>query len=163
MISLIAMLLGLESFLLMAAVFTYEDKLKKLNNDYDELDAEFNEIYAAYCKKSEDAEMYESAYESEHRAIHYELDKVDALEGVIRNLKKEIEALRNAQPIQYESSGWNADSWKSVSEPLSKDEWDNKWAEVHGDPSTYTNPIYGHTPYTRDWHIKDKGFDPNFE
>jgi hypothetical protein len=148
------MLLGIESFILMAAIFIYENKLKKLNNDYDALNAEFNWIYSSYCKK---------AYDSEHNAIHYELDKVDALEGVIRNLKKEIESFRNAQPIQYESSGWNTDSWKSMPEPLSKDEWNNKWAGVHGDPSTNTNPIYGHTPYTRDWHIKDKRFDPNFE
>jgi len=146
MISLIAMLLGLESFLLMAAVFTYENKLKKLNSDYDELDAEFNEVYSSYCNMSELALQYKELAAS--AADSAEIYK---------------DAYHNAQPIQYESSGWNTDSWKSMPEPLSKDEWNNKWAGVHGDPSIHTSPIYGHTPYTRDWHIKDKGFDPNFE
>ena len=59
MINLIVILLGIQSFLLIAAIFTYENKLKKLNNDYDELDAEFNEIYSAYCNTSELARQYQ--------------------------------------------------------------------------------------------------------
>ena len=166
MINLIVILLGIESLLLITTVFIYENKLKKLNSDYDELDAEFNEIYSAYCNMSEmahqykelagkaayeaeiyrdEAELYRDAYDSEHSAIHDELDKNEELQA-------EIQRLRNvsgcacggdcewptacqskkgeSRDMQYESSGWHTDPWGSSKTPLTKAEWQDKWDAV---------------------------------
>ena len=178
MISLITILLGIESLLLITTIFTYEKKLKKINSDYDELDAEFNEIYSAYCNTSElarqyqelaakaadSAELYKEAYDSEHNAIHYELDKNEELEAEIQSLRNAL-ITGESKDMQYESSGWHTDPWISFKQPLTKDEWQNKWngqqeaqiIKINNDPyvnpyGPKINPIYGHTPYTKDWH-----------
>ena len=179
MINLTVILLGIQSFFLIAAIFTYENKLKKLNNDYDELDAEFNEIYSAYCNTSElarqyqelaakaadSAELYKEAYDSEHNAIHYELDRNEELEAEIQRLRN-VSITGESKDMQYESSGWHTDPWVSLKQPLTRDEWQDKWdgkqetlvVKINTDP--YVNPwskpnispIYGHTPYTTNWH-----------
>lgn len=186
MINLIVILLGIESLLLITTVFIYENKLKKLNSDYDELDAEFNEIYSAYCNMSEmahqykelagkaayeaeiyrdEAELYRDAYDSEHSAIHDELDKNEELQAEIQRLRN-VSITGESKDMQYESSGWHIDPWVSLKQPLTKDEWQDKWdgkqetlvVKINTDP--YVNPwskpnispIYGHTPYTTNWH-----------
>lgn len=186
MISLITILLGIESLLLITTVFTYEKKLKKLNNDYDELDAEFNEIYSAYCNTSElarqyqelaakaadSAELYKEAYESEHNAIHYELDKNEELEAEIQSLRNAL-ITGESKDMQYEFSGWHTDPWVSFKQPLTKDEWQNKWngqqetevIKINSDPYVNpwsrpnANPIYGHTPYNQNWNLKNNQTD----
>ena len=118
MINLIVALLGIESLLLITTFFIYESKLKKINSDYDELDAEFNEVYSAYCNVSElarqyqelaakaadSAELYKEAYESEHNAIHYELDRNEELEAELQRLRN-VSITGESKDMQYESSG----------------------------------------------------------
>ena len=146
--NLLIVLLGIESLVILGTVFTYEEKIIQLNKDLDILDAEYDAVYSAYCKVAADVELYEDAYNSEHNAIHVELDKNEELEANnddlreiiaqldrdnqvleirLKALKDENIALRNVQPIQYESSSWNPDAWKSIPEALTKDEWQAKW------------------------------------
>jgi hypothetical protein len=145
----------------------YEKKLKKLNSDYDELDAEFNEVYASYCniseiahqykelagKATDEAELYKDAYDSEHSAIHYELDRNEELESEIKRLRN-VSITGESKDMQYESSGWHTDPWASSKAPLTKAEWQEKW-----EATTPSNTIYGHTPYTEDWHKSQVDFE----
>jgi len=125
--TLLITLLGFYTLFIVGLIYYYEDKVTKLNIDYKELEEDFIETYNAYCnvselasqyndlaRKAEDkAGLYENAYESEHSAIHYQLEineilDVDnqALKAQVKALKTENSALRNAMPIQYESSQW---------------------------------------------------------
>ena len=131
-------ILGFYTLLILFGIYYYEEKITKLNRDYKELEEDFIETYNAYCnvselasqyndlaRKAEDkAGLYENAYESEHSAIHYQLEineilDVDnqALKAQIKALKLENSELRStagdwqrayelSKPIQYESSGW---------------------------------------------------------
>ena len=134
-------MMGIYTFIIIAGIHHYEAKLKKALHWLDELEEDHFETYNAYCNMSElarqyqelankaadKAELYEEAYNSEHNAIHYELDKNEELEANnddlreiiaqldkdnhileirLKALKDENMALRNAQPIQYESSHW---------------------------------------------------------
>jgi lysyl-tRNA synthetase class II len=128
MIALILAIMGFEALFTIGLLYYYEDKIIKLNRDYKELEEDFIETYNAYCnvselasqyndltRKAEDkAGLYENAYESEHSAIHHQMKineilDVDnqALKAQVKALKTENSALRNAIPIQYESSKWN--------------------------------------------------------
>jgi hypothetical protein len=156
MYSILVTLLGIESLIILASVFTYESKIDKLNSDYDELDAEFNEVYAAYCniselahqykelagKATDEAELYKDAYDSEHSAIHYELDRNEELEAEIKRLRNVSGCScggncewptacqtksGESKDMQYESSGWHTDPWGSSKAPLTKAEWQEKW------------------------------------
>ena len=193
MYSILVALLGIESLIILAAVFTYEAKIDKLNSDYDELDAEFNEVYAAYCniselahqykelagKATDEAELYKDAYDSEHSAIHYELDRNEELEAEIKRLRN-VSITGESKDMQYESSGWHTDPWVSSKAPLTKAEWQEKWdatfnfenkeAGMLEDTTSiqkpYINPygpkidsIYGHTPYNQDWHRSQIDFE----
>lgn len=151
MYNLLVALLGLESLVILAAVFTYEAKIDKLNSDYDELDAEFNEVYAAYCnmsdlalqykelaaKATDESELYKEAYDSEHNAIHYELDKNEELEAEIKRLRN-VTLAGESKEMQYESSKYKESLWEAA---------------------TPSNTIYGHTPYNQDWHRSQIDFE----
>jgi len=146
--TLLVTLMGIQTLIILAIVYYYAEKVDRLNIDLDVLDAEYDAVYSAYCKVAADVELYEDAYNSEHNAIHYELDKNEELEANnddlreiisqldrenqileirLKALKDENIALRNVQPIQYEYSSWNPDAWKSIPEALTKDEWQAKW------------------------------------
>jgi cell division protein FtsB len=73
----------------------YEDKLKKVNLE---------------------VELYKDAYNSEHNAIHVELDNNDALKAQIKSMQEELGYLRNragSQEIQYESHTYKNTTWDS--------------------------------------------------
>ena len=157
--TLLVTLMGIQTLSMLAIVYYYAEKVDKLNIDLDVLDAEYDATYSAYCNMSEmahqykelagkaadEAELYRDAYDSEHSAIHYELDKNEELQA-------EIQRLRNvsgcacggdcewptacqskkgeSRDMQYESSGWHTDPWGSSKTPLTKAEWQDKWDAV---------------------------------
>ena len=93
---------GLYTLVGILGVFYYENKIKRALDWLDELETDHFETFSAYCnmaelarqykelaeKATDEAELYKEAYDSEHSAIHYELDKNEELEA-------EINALRN--------------------------------------------------------------------
>jgi hypothetical protein len=185
--TLLVTLMGIQTLMIVAIVYYYAEKVDRLNIDLDVLDAEYDAIYSAYCNVSElarqykeltgkatdEADLYKEAYDSEHNAIHYELDKNEELEANnddlreiisqldrenqileirLKALKDENIALRNVQPIQYEYSSWNPDAWKSIPEPLTKDEWQAKWDSNYASQNRAgrweeVNIPLGDTPY----------------
>ena len=117
-------ILGFYTLLILFGIYYYEEKITKLNRELDAVDSDYDEVFQAYVRTSEQADSYQSAYESEHSAIHYQMEineilDVDnqALKAQIKALKLENSELRStagdwqrayelSKPIQYESSGW---------------------------------------------------------
>ena len=99
--TLIVTLMGIETLFVLGLVYYYAKKVDKLNIDLNALDAEYDATYSAYCNMSEmarqykelagkaadEAELYRDAYDSEHSAIHYELDKNEELQAEIQRLR----------------------------------------------------------------------------
>jgi len=130
--------LGFYTLVMIGGIYYYEDKFNRLDKDYKDLEQEFFETYNAYCNMSELASqynelarkaedqsgLYENAYNSEHNAIHHQIEINEmldeqnrALQAQIKALKLENSELRStagdwqrayelSKPIQYESSGW---------------------------------------------------------
>jgi len=185
--------MGIQTLMILAIVYYYAEKVDRLNIDLDVLDAEYDAIYSAYCNVSElahqykelagkatdEAELYKDAYDSEHSAIHYELDRNEELEAEIKRLRN-VSITGESKDMQYESSGWHTDPWVSSKAPLTKAEWQEKWdatfnfenkeAGMPEDTTSiqkpYVNPYgpkidstYGHTPYNQDWHRSQIDFE----
>ncbi len=109
-------LLGFMTLFAVGTIYYYEDKLHKLQIDYDALDAEFNWIYAAYCRITQKSDTLQDAMD-----MINQLDETnETLKAYIDSLKAEITDLRNtmwdykrtaelakggkSEEIQYESS-----------------------------------------------------------
>jgi len=110
------------------ATYYYENKLHKLQIDYDTLDAEFNWIYAAYSKITQKSDTIQDAMD-----MIDQLDQTnESLKAYINNLKAENTDLRNTM--------WD---YKKAAE-LAKG---GKSEEIQYE-SSKSHYIYGHTPYT---------------
>ena len=141
--TLLVTLMGIQALSMLAIVYYYAEKVDKLNIDLDVLDAEYDATYSAYCNMSEmarqykelagkaadEAELYRDAYDSEHSAIHYELDRNEELEAEIQGLRN-VSITGESKDMQYEFSGWHTDPWGSAKTPLTKAEWQDKWDAV---------------------------------
>ena len=153
---------GLYTLVGILGVFYYENKIKRALDWLDELETDHFETFSAYCnmaelarqykelaeKATDEAELYKEAYDSEHSAIHYELDKNEELEAEI-NVLRNLLMTGESKDMQYESSGWHLDPWGKET-PITN--------TISIDTNPYNDdisPIYGHTPYTKDWHLKD--------
>jgi hypothetical protein len=173
--------MGIQTLIILAIVYYYAEKVDRLNIDLDVLDAEYDAIYSAYCniselahqykelagKATDEAELYKDAYDSEHSAIHYELDRNEELEAEIKRLRN-VSIIGESKDMQYESSGWHIDPWGSSKQTLTKEEWQKQWDAnfntegfkegITENQTPYVNPwskpninsIYGHTPYNQD-------------
>ena len=109
------------------AIYYYEDKLHKLQIDYDNLDAEFNWIYTAYSKITQKSDTLQDAMD-----MINQLDETnETLKAYIDSLKAEITDLRNTM--------WD---YKRTAE-LAKG---GKSEEIQYE-SSKSHYIYGHTPY----------------
>lgn len=117
-------------------------KYNQLLNDYEKLKKDFKETYNAYCnvselarqynelaRKAEDrAGLYEDSYESEHSAIHHQIEINEILDEQNRILQSQIKALKieNSElratagdwqrayelnkPIEYNYKHWQPDN-----------------------------------------------------
>ena len=137
-------IIGIQTLAMLAIVYYYAEKTDKLNIDLDVLDAEYDATYSAYCnmaemarqykelagKAADEAELYRDAYDSEHNAIHYELDRNEELEAENQRLRN-VSIIGESKDMQYESSGWHIDPWGSSKTALTKAEWQSKWDAVY--------------------------------
>ena len=139
LIALIA-LIGIYSLIIISGIYYYENKIKRALDWLDELETDHFETFSAYCnmaemarqykelagKAADEAELYRDAYDSEHSAIHYELDRNEELEAENKRLRN-ISIIGESKDMQYESSGWHIDPWGSYQTPLTRKEWQRKW------------------------------------
>jgi len=120
-------------------------KYNELLNDYEELKTGFQETYNAYCNVSELARQYnelaikaedkaglhENAYNSEHNAIHHQMEINEILDQQNRILQSQVKALKleNAElrstagdwqrayelsrPIEYNYASWQPSNFNS--------------------------------------------------
>jgi hypothetical protein len=141
-------LLGFYTLLIIGGIYYYEDKFSKLNKDYKELEEDFKETYNAYCnvselarqynelaRKAEDkAGLYGNAYESEHSAIHHQMEINEILDVDNQVLRSQVKALKleNAElratagdwqrayelrkPIEYNYTAWHQDNFVTTAE-----------------------------------------------
>ena len=91
-------------------------ELEEAYNSYSNM-AELASQYGENWNKAQlESELYKDAYDSEHDAIHYELENNDALKAQIKSLQEELGYLRNKageQGIQYESHTYKSNTWDS--------------------------------------------------
>jgi len=117
-------ILAFYTLLMIGGIYYYEEKYSKLHKDYEDLEKEFFNIYTAYTRTSEQSDIYHNAYNSEHNAIHYQIEINEMLDEQNRALQAQIKALKLenlelrgtagdwqrayelSKPIQYESTGW---------------------------------------------------------
>jgi len=121
-------LLSFITLFAIGTIYYYENKLHKLQIDYDTLDAEFNWIYAAYSKITQKSDTIQDAMD-----MIDQLDQTnETLKAYINNLKAENNDLRNTM--------WD---YKRTAE-LAKG---GKSEDIQYE-SSKSHYIYGHTPYT---------------
>ena len=135
-------LLAFMTLFAVGTIYYYEDKLQKIHTDYDNLDAEFNWIYAAYCKITQKSNTIQDA-----------MDTIDQLDQTNESLKAYVNSLK-AENIDLRNTMWD---YKRTAE-LAKG---GKPEEIQYE-SNKSHYIYGHTPYVNP-HNNPTGYDVNFE
>jgi len=105
-------LLGFYTFIIVGGISYYEDKLKKIDNT---------------------AKLYRDIYESEHNAIHHQIEINEILDidnqtlrKVVKDLKVENAALKNAIPAQYEYTAWQSNTYNSLYEQTHRPKGDEE-------------------------------------
>jgi hypothetical protein len=81
---------GIYTAIILGGLYYYEDKIKELKYEL---------------------ELYCDAYESEHTAIHLELENNEALRAKIKSMEEELGYLRNKSGIQYESHTYKSNTY----------------------------------------------------
>lgn len=117
--SVLTTILGFYTLILIGGLFYYEEKIARLNRELDILDSDYDEVFQAYVRTSN---------QSEHSAIHHQMEINEILDVDNQALKAQIKALKAEnvelratagdwqrayqinKPIQYNYSYWQPDN-----------------------------------------------------